>query len=490
MLVVVAVLSVVRRADDPRPAAAGRPGHRARPERRGPRLPRLGDRRAGRGVVDHLGLSALPAAAHRHRRRLLEPPPAHRAHPASADQRVRRPPHRRPRLARRHRHDAPVCGADAGAGGCRRQRSRCSSARSSPWPFIDPVLLASIVVVIGLSVVGVTLLSGRIRKATQEQQEKVGELASSVERAVGSIRTVRASGATERESAAITGIATDVYGVGVRIAKVSALIVPDRRHRAAGVAARRARARRLPRRLGCDLGREPRDLRDVPVPADRPARLVLRRDHLGQPGARRARAASRRSSTCPPRAPRTRRSRAASDRPSDRRGRQDRAPDADDARDRVPRRPLPLPRGRRRGAPQGGVRGARRARERARRHRRRSTCRMLRQRAADAATAGRGDVLRGVSFSVPRGARVALVGPSGAGKSTTLALIERFYDPTDGAILVGGRGRPHARPRRPARAARLCRAGCADARRDDRRQPPSRLARRHPMRTASACCAR
>ena len=47
-------------------------------------------------------------------------------------------------------------------------------------------------------------------------------------------------------------------------------------------------------------------------------------------------------------------------------------------------------------------------------------------------------VLHDVSFRVPRGSRVALVGPSGAGKSTTLALIERFYDPTAGVIRLGG----------------------------------------------------
>lgn len=47
-------------------------------------------------------------------------------------------------------------------------------------------------------------------------------------------------------------------------------------------------------------------------------------------------------------------------------------------------------------------------------------------------------VLDDVSFTVPRGHKIALVGPSGAGKSTTLSLIERFYDPTSGAIHLGG----------------------------------------------------
>src|SRR5690606_25312548 len=48
-------------------------------------------------------------------------------------------------------------------------------------------------------------------------------------------------------------------------------------------------------------------------------------------------------------------------------------------------------------------------------------------------------VLSGVSFTVPRGSRTAIVGPSGAGKSTILALIERFYDPTGGVIRFEGR---------------------------------------------------
>ncbi|MFG1698743.1 ABC transporter ATP-binding protein [Nonomuraea sp. NPDC049309] len=48
-------------------------------------------------------------------------------------------------------------------------------------------------------------------------------------------------------------------------------------------------------------------------------------------------------------------------------------------------------------------------------------------------------VHNGVTFEVPAGGLTALVGPSGAGKSTVFALLERFYDHQDGRILVDGR---------------------------------------------------
>ena len=288
---------------------------------------------------------------------------------------------------------------------------------------IDPVLLVLIVAVIGASVAVVVTLSGRIRRATREQQEKVGELASGVERAVGSIRTVRAAGASDREQAAITQVAAQTYDIGVRIAKVSALVVPVSSialqisllvvlgvgglrvasgaitvaslvtfvmflfmlvaplgsffgaitsvNQALGALGRIQEVLDLPTETQDDValaasvvGRAPQD--------EKHAAIEFRDVHFAYPEAVVA------------------------------------------ARRKVETEALAMLEGAR--VDTSTIEGAR----------------------APADPAAARGVLGEVSVRVPRGERVALVGPSGAGKSTTLALIERFYDPTSGSILLGG----------------------------------------------------
>lgn len=286
---------------------------------------------------------------------------------------------------------------------------------------IDPILLLLILVVIGASIGVVGVLSGRIRRATSAQQEKVGELASGVERAVGSIRTVRAAGASEREERAITGTAREAYGIGVRIAKASALVVP-----VAGIALQLSllvvlgvggyrvasdaitiaslvtfvmflfflvqplgsffgAITSVNQALGA-LGRI-QEVLDLPAEADDDAAIAARATDAAAPA----------SAT----------------------------PAAIAFRDVHFRYPEAVVAARQKTEDEAKamLAGAR-------------VDTSALTGAIETATAG--EVLRGVSFEVPRGARVALVGPSGAGKSTTLALIERFYDPTGGAILLGG----------------------------------------------------
>ncbi len=51
---------------------------------------------------------------------------------------------------------------------------------------------------------------------------------------------------------------------------------------------------------------------------------------------------------------------------------------------------------------------------------------------------GSGSVLSGVSFKAGRGETVAFIGSTGAGKTTLMNLIPRFYDATEGEVLVDG----------------------------------------------------
>jgi ATP-binding cassette subfamily B multidrug efflux pump len=48
-------------------------------------------------------------------------------------------------------------------------------------------------------------------------------------------------------------------------------------------------------------------------------------------------------------------------------------------------------------------------------------------------------VLHGISFAAPPGSATALVGPTGAGKTTIVNLLARFYEISDGRILIDGR---------------------------------------------------
>ena len=284
--------------------------------------------------------------------------------------------------------------------------------------FIDPVLLLLILAVLAVSAGVVGVLSGRIRRATQAQQEKVGELSSGVERAVGSIRTIRAAGAATREQGAIEQTARGAYEAGVQVARASALVVPI-----AGVALQVSllvvlgvggfrvasgaitiaqlvtfvmflfflvgpvgtffgAVTSVNQALGA-LGRI-KEVLDLPVETDGDERVAA---SVGVD-----------TSSIGPATP---------------------AIEFRDVRFAYPT----------------AVVAARRSAES-------DVRRTLSDAHVDAVAVelapADGDVLRGVSFTVPRGARVALVGPSGAGKSTTLALIERFYDPVGGSILLDG----------------------------------------------------
>jgi ATP-binding cassette subfamily B (MDR/TAP) protein 1 len=47
-------------------------------------------------------------------------------------------------------------------------------------------------------------------------------------------------------------------------------------------------------------------------------------------------------------------------------------------------------------------------------------------------------VMKNLNLVIKGGKTTALVGPSGSGKSTVIQMIERFYDPSSGQIMLDG----------------------------------------------------
>ena len=281
---------------------------------------------------------------------------------------------------------------------------------------IDPVLLGLTVLVIAVSVVTVTLLSRRIRTASTAAQVKVGDLAASVERAISAIRTVRAANATEREVAVIEEDARGAWRMGIKVAKISALVVPI-----AGIALQVS----FLVVLGVGGFRVASDAITI---ADLVAFILFLFMMIMPLGQFFGAITSVNSAL----------------------GALGRIQEIIDlpAEDQFDREIAPL--AMTVGAANEKVRPEAAAISFESVHFGYAAAPVEVETTDGAATAAAGvvvdapatteprPVLTGVSFEAPRGLRTALVGPSGAGKSTILALIERFYDVTDGTVRLGG----------------------------------------------------
>ncbi|MEU7568054.1 ABC transporter ATP-binding protein [Streptomyces fradiae] len=88
---------------------------------------------------------------------------------------------------------------------------------------MDAVLLGVTLGVIVLVGGAFALAMPRIAEATRRSQEAVGEISSRLERVFGAFRTVKASGAEERETAAVEAAAQEAWRHGVKAAKWQAL---------------------------------------------------------------------------------------------------------------------------------------------------------------------------------------------------------------------------------------------------------------------------
>jgi len=252
--------------------------------------------------------------------------------------------------------------------------------------FIDPFLLLLTLAMISVAVASIVVSARQIRSATTKAQQRVGDMAASVERALSAVRTIRAARAESRETEGISKDANEAYVQGVKIAKINALISPI-----AGVASNAA----FIVVLGVGGYRVAAGETSVANLVTFILLMFLMIRPLGQ-------AFGAYSSVM----------------------------SALGALARIEEiLQLPL---------------EETARESAQTSKPKKTQNAIEFKKVSFAYPAAEDyrngklVLNSVSFKIKKGTRVALVGPSGAGKSTILSLIERFYEPNSGEILLEG----------------------------------------------------
>ncbi|MEY4648462.1 MAG: hypothetical protein RL009_878 [Actinomycetota bacterium] len=252
---------------------------------------------------------------------------------------------------------------------------------------IDPLLLGLTLLMISVAVASIGLTARRIRSATTKAQARVGDMAASIERALSAVRTIRAARAEIRETEQINTDARQAYDQGVKIAGLNAWVTPI-----GGLAANGA----FMVVLGVGGFRVATGETDVANLITFILLMFLMIRPVGQ-------AFQAYSSV----------------------------QSALGALARIEEIvELPLE-----NADEIEVKPA------ARKANNKTAIEFKKVVFAYAATeegATPPTILNGVSFKIERGTRVAIVGPSGSGKSTTLSLIERFYEPKSGDILLDG----------------------------------------------------
>lgn len=252
--------------------------------------------------------------------------------------------------------------------------------------FIDPFLLLLTLAMISVAVASIVVSARQIRSATTKAQQRVGDMAASVERALSAVRTIRAARAESRETEGISKDAKEAYAQGVKIAKINALISPI-----AGVASNAA----FIVVLGVGGYRVAAGETSVANLVTFILLMFLMIRPLGQ-------AFGAYSSVM----------------------------SALGALARIEEiLQLPLEESARESAQTPSPKKTQIAIE--------FKKVSFSYPAAEAHRDGK-LVLDAVSLKIKKGERVALVGPSGAGKSTVLSLIERFYEPNSGEILLEG----------------------------------------------------